>query len=349
MEAASHSEPVGFILEQAGFPADGTTVAVVITTFNQARFLGEAIKSVLAQTRQADRIIVVDDGSSDDPASVVAQFQKVQLIRQVNRGPSAARNVGLRCCTTSHIVFLDADDRLLPTALHKGLVCITGRPDCAFVYGGYHVISESGHRVGPDRLWPIEGDAHLALLRKNLLGPSAVVLYRCDCLLAVNGYDETLRRAEDYDLYLRIAQRYPIASHPEVIVEYRRHGQNITNNHFQQLRAVLRVLDLHQDRIAFNSATRAALKEGRASRRNYYVSRMLEQASVRWRARHDIGVLVRDLTQAAWWSPFITMRALFGALSHRASKGLTRPIAQWARRLRGGSCHGVGTQTRHGR
>src|SRR6202034_3475241 len=70
MEAASHSEPVGFILEQAGFPADNMTVAVVITTFNQARFLGEALMSVLAQTRQADRIIVVDDGSSDDPASV---------------------------------------------------------------------------------------------------------------------------------------------------------------------------------------------------------------------------------------------------------------------------------------
>ena len=72
MGAASHSEPE-FILEQAGFPADGTTVAVVITTFNQARFLGEAIMSVLAQTRQADTIIIVDDGSSDDPASVAAQ------------------------------------------------------------------------------------------------------------------------------------------------------------------------------------------------------------------------------------------------------------------------------------
>jgi glycosyltransferase involved in cell wall biosynthesis len=342
MGAASHSEP-GLILEQAGFPADGTTVAVVITTFNQARFLGEAIMSVLTQTRQADRIIIVDDGSSDDPVSVAAQFQKVQLIRQVNRGPSAARNAGLRCCNTSHIVFLDADDRLLPTALQKGLVCITGRPDCAFVYGGYHVISESGHTVGPDRLWPIEGDAHLALLRKNLLGPSAVVLYRCEYLLAVNGFDETLRRAEDYDLYLRIAQRYPIANHPEVIVEYRRHGQNITNNHYQQLRAVLRVLDLHQDRIAFNSATNAALKEGRASRRKYYVSRMLDQASVRWRARHDIGVLVRDLTQAAWWSPFMTTRVLSGALSHRASKAFPRPIAQWARRLGGGSRRGGGT------
>ena len=215
--------------------------------------------------------------------------------------------------------------------------------------GGHYFISESGHRVGPDRIWPIEGDAHLALLRENQLGPSAVVLYRCDWLLAVGGFDETLRRAEDYDLYLRIAQRHPIASHPDVIVEYRRHDQNITNNHFQQLRAVLRVLNLHQDRIAFNSATRAALKEGRASRRNYYVSRMLDQASVRWRARHDIGVLVRDLIQAAWWSPFITMRTLFGALSRRASKAVPRPNAQWTRRLRSGSCRGVRTLTRHGR
>jgi len=327
MEVASHSKPVGFVIEQARVPAESTTVAVVITTFNQAHFLGEAIMSVLAQTRRADRIIVVDDGSSDDPATVVAQFQMVQLIQQVNRGPSAARNVGLRCCKTSHIVFLDADDRLLPTALQKGLVCITSRPDCAFVYGGHHVISESGHTVGPDRLWSIEGDAHLALLRTNLIGPSAVVLHRCGCLLAINGFDETLRRAEDYDLYLRIAQRYPIASHPEIVVEYRRHGQNITNNHFRQFRAVLRVLDLHQDRIALNSATRAALKEGRAGRRDYYVSRMVDQASVRWRARHDIGILMRDLIQATWWSPFITTRVLFDALGRRARKALPRSTA----------------------
>jgi glycosyltransferase involved in cell wall biosynthesis len=308
-------------------PRDAATVAVIITAFNQARFLGEAIISVLAQTRQADEIIVVDDGSTDNPGNVVAQFPKICLIRQNNRGPSAARNRGLQCCKTSHLVFLDADDRLLPTALETGLRCFAGRYDCAFVYGGFRVISENGHPVGPDCYWPIEGDAYLALLRKNLLGPSTTVLYRRECLLAVNGFDEALWRAEDYELYLRIAQRYPIASHPGIVAEYRRHAQNVTNNHLQQLKAVLRILDLHEVRMPRDSIARAALKEGRASRRKYYVSRMLDEASVRWRANRDIKILVRDVTQAAWWSPHATMRALFYDFYRRARKVLRRILS----------------------
>ncbi len=334
MQAAWHRELPGAELNEAGFPGGGATVAVVIAVFNQAGFLGEAIASVLAQTRQADEIVVIDDGSTDDPATVVAKFHGVRLIRQDNRGVAAARNTGLRGCKTSHIVFLDADDRLLPTALQTGLICIAGRPDCAFVYGGYRLISDNGHPIAPDCFWPIDGDAHLALLRSNLLGPAATALYRRDCLLA-NEYDETLRRAEDYDLYLRITQRYPIASHPEIVVEYRRHSQNITNDHFEQLKAVLRVLDLHEARIATDAFACAVLREGRANRRSWYVSRMLEEASVRWRAHHEIGILVRDLTRAALWSPFLTIHTLLGALGRRASKVLPRAIVRWMERIRG--------------
>jgi cellulose synthase/poly-beta-1,6-N-acetylglucosamine synthase-like glycosyltransferase len=82
------------------------TVAAIIPTFKHARFLGQAISSVLAQTRPADQIIVVDDGSTDNPEAVVANFPTVRLVRQENRGLSAARNYGLKFCTTSHVVFL---------------------------------------------------------------------------------------------------------------------------------------------------------------------------------------------------------------------------------------------------
>ena len=80
--------------------SDRATLAVVITTYNHARFLADAITSVQAQTRPADKIIVVDDGSTDDPAAVVAQFPTVQFIQQDNRGLAAARNAGLRSAMT---------------------------------------------------------------------------------------------------------------------------------------------------------------------------------------------------------------------------------------------------------
>ena len=74
----------------------------------------------------------------------------------------------------------------------------------------------------------------------------ATVLYRRDCLMKVGGFDEQLRRCEDWDLYLRMAQRYPISSHPEIIAEYRAHGQNMSADEVTMLRTALDVLDRHE-------------------------------------------------------------------------------------------------------
>lgn len=318
--------------DEACHLTDGTTVAVVIPTFNHAHFLAEAIESVLVQTRQADEIIVVDDGSTDDPGAVVARFQNVRLIRQDNRGLSAARNAGLRSCTTSHVVFLDADDRLLPEALQAGLACMAGRPDSAFVYGGYRNIAEDGHSFGADLFIPIGENAYLTLLRRNIIGMHAAVLHRRDCLLAINGYDETLRRTEDYDLYLRVARQYPIASHPSIIAEYRRHGQNMSNDYAEQIKAVLRRLDSHQTP---DPLVMEAIGEGRRNIRNFYALRMLTAAANRWRMQQNVGRLAGDLMQALRWSPYFTTRAVLGYFRRRASRALPRPMARWSEWMRG--------------
>jgi glycosyltransferase involved in cell wall biosynthesis len=303
-------------------PWDRATVAVIIPTYNHAGFLAAAIESVLAQTRPANEIIVVDDGSADDPAEVVAQFPQVRLIRQDNRGLSAARNVGLRNCTTSHVVFLDADDRLLPIALQTGLEFARTRPDCAFVYGGHRDISENGDPIGHDLFNPVNGDAHIAFLRRNLVGALSSAVCRRDCLLAVDGFDETLRRLEDHDIYLRISEKFPVASHPETVAEYRKHGQNMSSNSAEQLKVALQVLRRHEARITHNALTRAAIREGRRNKRAYYVSAMLSAAFVHWHQRHDIGVLVKNVIEAAWWSPLVTVRVLLGVLGRRGSKAL---------------------------
>src|ERR1700722_9303161 len=119
MLTAETGKPAAADLNERDAADDRPTGGVIIPTFNHAHFLTDAIMSVLAQTRPADEIIVVDDGSTDDPATVVAKFQKVRLIRRDNGGLSAARNTGLRGCKTSHVVFLDADDRLFPNALQS--------------------------------------------------------------------------------------------------------------------------------------------------------------------------------------------------------------------------------------
>src|SRR3984957_5061314 len=333
MQSGWHENPAGTGLTRSRLTVEEMTVAVIIPTFNHAHFLADAIASVLAQTRQADEIIVVDDGSTDDPAMVVAKFPTLRLIRQDNRGLSAARNTGMRNGKASHIIFLDADDRLLPTALQSGLTCAAAHPECAFIYGGSNYVSEDGHPLWSKIAEPINGNAFLEFLRRNQTGGIMTVVFRRDCLLAVDGFDETLRRAEDHDLYLRMTQKYTVASHQEIVAEYRRHDQNMSNDYSAQLKVILLVLD-HHEASCRTDAQRAALQEGRMYYRSLYVSRMLGAASVNWRARHDVGILARDLIQAAGWSPGFTMRTLLGFFGRRATKILMYPIAQLIQRLR---------------
>jgi glycosyltransferase involved in cell wall biosynthesis len=319
---------------EGGAPEERSSVAVIVTTFNHARYLADAISSVLSQTRPADDVIVVDDGSTDDPDAVVNDFSGVRMIRQENRGLASARNTGLRNCTTSHVVFLDADDRLCPQALEAGLACAAKRPECAFVYGGHRFVSENGNALGADRYDPISGDAHLAFLQGNpVVNPIAMhatVLYRRDCLIEIGGFDEALRRCEDYDLYLRIAQKYPVSSHQAIVAEYRLHKENMSADAKAQLRTVLAVLDRHERRIV-NARERIALQKGRAAWKKFYVSQMLSPARARSRGQKPT-VSLQHLTQAALWSPGVVLRFL---IRDQLTRLLPPAIVRRIQRLRG--------------
>ncbi len=114
---------------------EAALVSVIIPCYNQAHFLSEAIESVRAQTYPHYEIIVVNDGSTDDPAEVAARFPEAHYIEQKNQGVSETRNAGLRQSEGTYIVFLDADDRLLPNALQVGVDAMKAHPKCALVSG----------------------------------------------------------------------------------------------------------------------------------------------------------------------------------------------------------------------
>jgi len=222
-------------------PGKAALVSVVIPCYNQAHFLGEAIESVLAQTHPHHEIVVVDDGSTDDVQSVVARYPGVRCIHQPNAGLSAARNAGIRRSNGDYLVFLDADDRLLPEALEIGLDDLRNFPHCAFVYGHYqHVDLDGSPLPTPPVWWPVE-DHYWAMLRTNHVGMPASALYRREVFEHVTGFGQ-LTPCADYDLSLRIASQFPIHSHGRVVAEYRQHGSNMSRDQPKMLAAALTAL-----------------------------------------------------------------------------------------------------------
>src|SRR5919112_3168501 len=128
----------------AHFISEVALVSVIIPSYNHAHYLGEAIESVLSQSYRNFEIIVVDDGSTDNTSEVASHYEEVRLVRQENRGLAGARNSGLAEAEGEYLVFLDADDRLLPRALEVNLTELAAHPQCALVAGYQWLIEADG-------------------------------------------------------------------------------------------------------------------------------------------------------------------------------------------------------------
>jgi glycosyltransferase involved in cell wall biosynthesis len=252
-------------------------VSLIIPCYNQAYYLSEAIESALAQSYPYFEIIVVDDGSLDNTAEVAARYPGVCCIRQDNQGLAAARNTGLRESRGEYLVFLDADDRLLPGALEAGLHCLIAHPECAFVSGHYRYIKEDGSFLIEHPQEKIEGDHYRAFLRGNYVGMHATVIYRRAALEQVGGFNTSLPACEDYDLYLRLAKQFPISRHHEVVAEYRQHGSNMSSNAELMLKTALAVLRSQRRYAGANKHYRQAYKVGLSFWRGYYGEKLLTQ------------------------------------------------------------------------
>lgn len=217
-------------------------IDVIIPTYNNAHFLAEAIVSVQQQTYQPTQIIVIDDGSKDDTEAVVAALKQhstipIVYIKKENGGPNSARNVGLAHVTAELIAFLDADDRWEPTKLEEQIPLFEKDTDhtLGLVYGNYKTIDTTG-TDRPDiptvALDPtMHGNAFAKLLDRNMiLGSASNVVIRQSVFSEVGTFDTALRVGEDWDMWLRIAEKYNIDYVDEILVAIRRHSQNQTNN-----------------------------------------------------------------------------------------------------------------------
>jgi glycosyltransferase involved in cell wall biosynthesis len=217
-------------------------VAVAIATYNHARFLGAAIDSVLAQTVPPAEILVVDDGSTDQPEAVVERFPQVRILRQANAGLSAARNSGYRNTSAPLLLFLDADDRLAPNAIETGLKSLATNADAAFTFGAYRIVHALQGRATCPPLRPVPQAAFASFLQGNMIGMHATVLYRREPLQRAGGFAEDLPACEDYEMYLRLARDHPVLCHDDICADYYFHDSNMSRNPGFMLDAALRAL-----------------------------------------------------------------------------------------------------------
>ena len=301
-------------LASASMASRDSAVSVVIPVYNQSYFLGDAIASVRSQSHPALEILVVDDGSSDDSGRV-AERAGARWIRQANRGLAAARNTGLLAARGEFVVFLDADDRLLPNALERGLECAAGATvPPAFVAGGYHIIDGEGTFVRPSGKPVVQQDHYLKLLESNFIAMHAAVMYHRETLSAVGGFDETLPACEDYDVYLRVARWLPIRCHDAIVAEYRLHADNMSHDNSLMLESVLRVLDRHRPVPGSDARFDQAYASGVTLYQNYYGEPLLLDLSKHMRDPRQWRTALRDATVLARRYPSGLIRHARGRL-----------------------------------
>ena len=218
-------------------------ISVVIPSYNHAHFLGEAIASVLAQEYPRIEVVVVNDGSSDDTAKVVARFQEVRYVEQTQ--PRARRGTE-RWTGHMHgelVVFLDADDRLLPGALEAGMRAMAAQPAAGFAAGYSRFVSRDGTALPTDQPARATGeDSYIYLLRRNRIRNPAMVIFRREVVARAGGFSAGINACADYDLYLRISRSCPAVFHDQVVADYRKHGGNMSDNAAMMLRQLLRVM-----------------------------------------------------------------------------------------------------------
>ena len=268
------------------------SVSVVIPTFDRVALLPRALESVRDQTRPADEVVVIDDGSRDGTGEMVrCEFPEVRYLSRRQGGVSAARNQGIVAVRGQWIALLDSDDAWRPQKLERQLAALAAAPDHLVCHTD-EIWIRDGRRVNP-RLRHAKrgGRIFRDCLPLCAISPSSAVIHR-SVFAEVGLFDEELPACEDYDLWLRITARYPVLLVDESLVE--KYG-----GHADQLSRTVAGLDRYRIR-----ALVKILEEGCLGSDEHAaaVATLVEKSRI-WadgadaRGRHEEAMSTRDLAR----------------------------------------------------
>jgi glycosyltransferase involved in cell wall biosynthesis len=217
------------------------TVSVVMAVYNGARYLRHAVDSILDQSLPDLEFVIVDDGSTDDTASILDSICDPRLVRVDNgrnMGLTRSLNRGITASTGCYVARQDADDWSLPERLARQVAYLEAHLDVGLVGTGSRWIDGQGGFV---RDWQPQTDP--ADIQQRMLSAMpflhGTLLFRRSCLADVGGYDERLPVAQDCDLLLRIAERWEVSNLPDVLYVHRRHEDTVTARRAAEQQACL--------------------------------------------------------------------------------------------------------------
>lgn len=317
------------------------SVSVVIPCFNGVRYLGEALASVLAQTRSPREVIVVDDCSTDGSAELAEEWARrdarVRLVRMPrNGGDASARNAGVRAATGDLVAMLDADDTWEPWHLEEVAALLDRHPEAAVASSAARHTGKRSGTLTPAFPAGAPQRVLFAALTQSPHSQSTVVMRR-SAVLDVGGYEDGGRCATDVDLWIRLAARHPFVCSHRVTATYRWHGQQISRAPWKQVVAAHQYRRRQLDRMRAEGSPEAGEAEE--------VVRRSWRRDLRWAMRNrtptEARVLcaqwklagISPLAAAGWW---VRTRAVLGtrALRALARRWLPAGVKQRLRALR---------------
>jgi hypothetical protein len=281
------------------------SVTVVIPCFNQSRFLPAAVASVRAQSYERVDCLVVNDGSTDDTAAVASSID-VRLLEQPNRGVSAARNAGLSAARTDLVVFLDADDELLPDAVARAAEALAADPDADLVVGQCANMDADG-RALPAFHETVDA-AHLydEWLSRNFVWTPGAAMFRRHTLAALGGFPLDVGPAADYAVYLRFARGGRVRVIAHELVRYRQHDASMSRDPALMLRATLAVL--RREWRTAPAAMRERIDVGRGRWCEWYGEQIVSRLQTDWHARRFGAKQIRALRTLLRYCPHVALR-----------------------------------------
>lgn len=213
---------------------DEKKVSVVLAAFNAAKYLEEAIASILNQTFRDLELILIDDGSTDSTLFIMEKYarrdKRIRYYSQENSGPASARNTGIAMATGKWIAILDADDVALPNRLRQQLRYIETNPDILLLGSDCIEVDSAGNHIKEHNYPRKHSPLVRRMEREKSTPPHSSYIYHASSVRQLGGFNARFIRSQDIDLWLRLTEVGEIACLPQPLVLIRKHSEGISHS-----------------------------------------------------------------------------------------------------------------------